>query len=90
MTTAALDGAVAQFSHRADRLERRVLAASKRQITAQLNKVAQAQSLLWPHGAPQERVVNPLPWLARYGSPLLDAMIHACDESAESLVHGGD
>ena len=90
VTAAVLDGAVSQFSHRADRLERRVLAASKRRITAQLQKVEQAQSLLWPHGVPQERVVNPLPWLARYGSPLLDAMIQACDDGAQLLVHGGD
>lgn len=86
----ALDGAVAQLAHRSERLERRVLAASKRRITDQLRKVEQAQALLWPHGGPQERVVNPLPWLARYGSPLLDAMLHACDEDAQSLVHGSD
>ncbi len=86
----ALDGAVAQLSHSSERLERRVLAASKRRITEQLRKLEQAQSLLWPHGAPQERVVNPLPWLARYGSPLLDAMLQACDEDALSLVHGID
>ena len=90
ITAAALNGAVAQFSHRADRLERRVLAASKRHITAQLKKVEQAQTFLWPQGVPQERVVNPLPWLARYGSPLLDAMLHACDEGAQSLLHGSD
>ena len=87
---AALDGAVAQFSHRADKLERRLLAAAKRTITAQLQKVSQAQALLWPQGAPQERVVNPLPWLARYGTPLLDQLQHACDENAATLVHGGD
>lgn len=87
---AALDGALAQFAHRTDRLERRVLAASKRTITHQLQRVTQAQQLLWPHGAPQERVVNPLPWLARYGTPLLEQMQLACDEDAVTLVHGGD
>ncbi|MES3033128.1 MAG: bacillithiol biosynthesis BshC [Gemmatimonadota bacterium] len=87
---AALDGAVAQFAHRTDRLERRVLAASKRAITDQLRRVTQAQSFLWPHGAPQERMVNPLPWLARYGTPLLEQMQRACDEEAVTLVHGGD
>lgn len=90
LAPAALDGAVSQFSHRADRLERRLLAASKRTIGEQLRRVAQAQSLLWPHGVPQERVVNPLPWLARYGTPLLDQMQQACDENAATLVHGGD
>jgi len=87
---AAVDGAVAQLTHRVDRLERRVLSASKRRITDQLRRVAQAQSLLWPHGSSQERVVNPLPWLARYGTPLLEQMQRACDADAMTLVHGGD
>jgi bacillithiol synthase len=86
----ALDGAIAQLTHRADRLERRLLAASKHSITDQLRRVEQAQALLWPHGSAQERVVNPLPWLARYGAPLLDQLGQACDENAASLVHGGD
>jgi len=87
---AALDGAVAQFTHRADRLERRLLAASKRTIGDQLRRVEQAQGMLWPHGSPQERVVNPLPWLARYGTPLLERLQQACDADAASLVHGDD
>jgi uncharacterized protein YllA (UPF0747 family) len=49
--------------------------------------VAQVQTMLWPQGAPQERVVNPLPWLARFGTPLLDRMVEACDEGAASLAH---
>ncbi len=90
LDAAALDGAVSQLTHRVSRLERRVLAASKRTITERLRKVAQAQALLWPQGAPQERVLNPLPWLARYGTPLLEQMQQACDADAVSLVHGGD
>jgi bacillithiol synthase len=86
---AALDGAIAQVSHRVDRLERRVLATSKQTIMAQLRRVEQAQLMLWPHGGPQERTVNPLPWLARYGTPLLDAMQQACTEYAATLVHDG-
>ena len=87
---AALDGAAAQFAHRADRFERRVLAASKRTITAQLLKVEQAQTLLWPHGAPQERVVNVIPWLARYGAALLERLQQVCAEDATAHVHGSD
>ncbi len=86
----ALDGAVAQFVHRADRLERRLLAAAKRDIGEQLRRVEQAQSTLWPLGSPQERLVNPLPWLARYGPPLLDGLRQACDENVATLVHGGE
>lgn len=88
LDAAAIDGALSQFSHRADRLERRVLAASKRRITEQLRRVEQATAVLWPHGGPQERAVNPVPWLARYGAPLMDQMLAACDEGARSLVHG--
>ena len=85
---AVVTGAVAQFSHRADRLERRVLAASKRRITEQIARVEQTQSVLWPHGGPQERTVNPLPWLARFGAPLMDQMLAAGDEGAKALVDG--
>ncbi len=85
----ALDGAIAQFVHRTDRLERRLLAAAKREIGDQLRRVEQAQATLWPHGASQERLVNPLPWLARYGPPLLDSLRQACDENAATLVHDG-
>jgi uncharacterized protein YllA (UPF0747 family) len=90
LEAAALDGAVAQLTHRVSRLERRVLAASKRRIADQLRRVMQAQALLWPQGASQDRVVNPLPWLARYGTPLLEQMQQACDADALTLVHGGD
>jgi bacillithiol synthase len=90
LTEAAVNGAAAQFAHRADRLERRLLAASKRGMVEQLRRVHEAQSLLWPQGAPQERVVNPLPWLARYGTPLLECLQQACDDHAATMVHGSD
>ncbi len=85
---AALDGAIAQFTHRTNRLERRLLAAAKRTATSELLRVEKAQSLLWPQRSPQERVVNPLPWIARHGPPLLDALHAACAEDAAALVHG--
>jgi bacillithiol synthase len=87
LSPAALDGAVAQVGHRVARLERRVLAASKRTIDDDLQRVENTQRLLWPHGGPQERAVNLLPWLARYGTPLLDRMLEACDDEAVSLVN---
>jgi uncharacterized protein YllA (UPF0747 family) len=64
-----------------------VLAASKRTIDDDLQRVENTQRLLWPHGGPQERAVNLLPWLARYGTPLLDRMLEACDDEAVSLVN---
>lgn len=89
VTPEALGGAVAQFSHRADRLERRVLASSKRTIAELLLRLDKAQQQLWPQNSPQERLVNPLPWLARYGPPLLDRMHQACAEDAAALLNGG-
>jgi bacillithiol synthase len=83
----ALDGAVAQIGHRVERLERRMLAASKRTIHDHLQRLARAQALLWPHGGPQERTINPIPWLARFGTPLLDRMQSACAEGAAAQVH---
>jgi bacillithiol synthase len=87
MTRSALDGVIAQLTHRADRLERRVLAATKQSIGAQLAEVQRAQHLLWPRGVAQERVVNPLPWLARFGAPLMDALQRACADGMADVLH---
>lgn len=83
-----IDGAVAQLAHRIDRLERRLLAASKRALDGELAAVAAARQQLWPDGAPQERAVGWLPWLARHGPPFVHALRTCCDEAMRPLVHG--
>jgi bacillithiol biosynthesis cysteine-adding enzyme BshC len=83
-----IDGAVAQLAHRIDRLERRLLAASKRAMDGDLAAVVAARQQLWPDGAPQERAVNWLPWLVRHGPPFVQALRAACDEAMRPLVHG--
>ena len=74
----AVQGASGAMLHRAERLERRLLAAVKRRETAMMSGVATVRAALRPRGERQERVLNPIPMLARNGLPLLDAM---CDEA---------
>jgi bacillithiol biosynthesis cysteine-adding enzyme BshC len=67
---------------RIERAERRYAAAIKRQESELMRDVATARGALYPGGARQERVLSFIPFLARYGAPLLemlraDALRHA-------------
>lgn len=55
-----------------DELERKVVQALKRENEIALAQLEKAQLHLFPRGKPQERVVNPFYFLARYGSAFLD------------------
>ncbi|MDB4874140.1 MAG: hypothetical protein JWM41_586 [Gemmatimonadetes bacterium] len=83
-----LDGVQRSIEHRIERLERRVLAGVKRRETELMRKIATARGALYPHGAPQERKLAYVPFLARYGPELLDAMVAAAQSHARSLVAG--
>lgn len=72
----------------ADRLERRILAAVKRRETESMYALATARGSLWPLGTRQERALNFIPLLARYGPSLLDSMRSAAAEHARRLVGG--
>jgi uncharacterized protein YllA (UPF0747 family) len=84
-----VDGARAQLGHRVDRLERRLVAAEKRRDAAVARDVATVSAALRPKGAPQERVLNAVPMLARHGPALLDAMLAAARTHAEAVVARG-
>jgi len=84
----AVQGAAGAMLHRADRLERRLLAGVKRRETALMTDVATLRASLRPRGARQERVLNPIPILARQGMALLQDMIAAARPHAEQLVEG--
>jgi bacillithiol synthase len=86
LPTPAIDATMRQLLWRVDRLERRVLASTKRVQDGLMRDVAAARSQLWPHGGPQERAINPLPWLARFGPPLMDDMIAAVRPAMHDLV----
>jgi bacillithiol biosynthesis cysteine-adding enzyme BshC len=83
-----LTGARNSIGHRLDRLERRVVAASKRKHGQLVRDVETARASLYPLGRPQERMLNLMPLLARHGELLLEAMLEAAREHAASLVEG--
>ena len=72
----------AGVEHRLDRLERRYAAAIKQAGSADLRDVATLRATLYPNGAPQERVLSFIPFLARYG----DALVNATREQARLHV----
>jgi bacillithiol synthase len=82
----AVVGAARSLQHRMNRLERRLVAASKRSETARMRDIATLRAALAPRGARQERVLNLMPLLARHGSELLSDMCRAAKPHAESLV----
>jgi uncharacterized protein YllA (UPF0747 family) len=83
-----VDGAAGALSHRVDRLERRYVAALKRRDDETSRALGVARSALYPGGVRQERVLNPLPMIARHGPALLDAMLEAAREHAQTVVDG--
>jgi bacillithiol biosynthesis cysteine-adding enzyme BshC len=58
-----------------DDLERKVLQAVKRENETALAQLEKAQLHLFPGGIPQERVVNPFYYLARYGGAFLEELV---------------
>jgi uncharacterized protein YllA (UPF0747 family) len=59
------------------RAERKVLGHVKRRETAAIGRLQRLRDELRPGGAPQERVLNVLPFLARHGLGLVDEIAGA-------------
>ena len=70
-----LQGLHRNVSHRIERLERRLAASVKRRGNDALRDAAIARGALFPFGKPQERALNIIPLLARYGDDLLDSVM---------------
>ena len=83
---AAVEGARRGLLHRLDRLERRYLAAAKRREAAIMADVATARGALFPNGKRQERALNLVPLLARYGPSLVDGVRERAAEHAVALL----
>ncbi len=47
--------------------------------------MATARGALYPHGEPQERALNAIPLIARYGDELFDGIIAKAREHAATL-----
>jgi bacillithiol biosynthesis cysteine-adding enzyme BshC len=85
---AVLTGARRDLERRTARLERRLVAAAKREQTEAMRDVATLRAALAPAGKPQERVLNLLPILARHGPAMLRSVRVAAADHAAGLVHG--
>lgn len=70
-----LQGLQRNVSHRIERLERRLAASVKRRGNDALRDAAIARGALFPGGKPQERALNMVPLLARYGDDLIDSVM---------------
>lgn len=59
-------------------LEKRMIAHLKKRDAVATRQIAKARSHLFPLGRPQERVLNVVPFLIRYGRDFLDQAREAC------------
>lgn len=59
-------------------LEKRLVAHLKSHNETLTNQIGKARNNLFPMGKPQERVLNIMPYLIRYGPPLIDELFDAC------------
>lgn len=80
------EGHARRASWLAERLERRILAAVKRRETDAMFALGSARASLYPFGVRQERALNFIPLLARYGPALLDDMQAAAAVHARQLI----
>lgn len=69
-----------------EHLERRLRGAVKRREEDAMRAIATARGSVAPFGERQERVLNFLPFQARHGSALVDAMLVASAEHARKLI----
>jgi bacillithiol biosynthesis cysteine-adding enzyme BshC len=61
--------------------ERKIDQAVKRQSETTLQQLEKARVHLYPDGVPQERITNPVYFLARYGTPLLAELLELCTKA---------
>lgn len=77
-----------QLEHRIGRLERRYRAAVARREQGLMREVAVLRGTLHPGGQRQERALNLIPLLARFGSDTLREMAAVAREHARTLLYG--
>lgn len=65
--------------------EKKIVQAVKRESEIALQQIEKAQLHLWPEGKPQERVLNPLYYLARYGDAFVESVSGAFAAALPSL-----
>lgn len=66
-----------------DEVEKKIVQAVKRQDEIALEQLEKAQTHFFPRGKPQERVLNVLYYLVRYGEDFLPAVAERCSVDRE-------
>ncbi|MFL5640639.1 MAG: bacillithiol biosynthesis cysteine-adding enzyme BshC [Gemmatimonadaceae bacterium] len=87
---AVTEGLRANLMRRLDRFERRLIVAAKKQNADVMHEIGTARGSLYPFGKRQERSLNFVPLLARYGSGLSDAMLAQARVHAIGLLTGNN
>ncbi|GAC1691768.1 MAG: hypothetical protein NVS9B3_10340 [Gemmatimonadaceae bacterium] len=82
----SIERARAAAAYQFMRLERRLVARVKRDDQALVRDLATARASLYPWGKRQERVLNFIPLLARYGDRLRDDVLAATRTHAEGTL----
>ena len=85
---AVTEGLRANLTRRLDRFERRLIAAAKKLHADIMQEIGTARGSLYPLGKPQERGLNFVQLLARYGPRLRDDMLSGARHHAEQLLGG--
>jgi uncharacterized protein YllA (UPF0747 family) len=86
VSPAVTAGLRANLVRRLDRFERRLIAAAKKEHADIMQEIATVRGSLYPLGKPQERALNFVPLLARYGLALRDEMLAEAREHAKQVV----
>jgi bacillithiol biosynthesis cysteine-adding enzyme BshC len=71
-----------------DAAEKKIASHLKKKNEVELEQVRKASVNLYPEGSPQERILNPLPFLARYGTELLLELLAALEPPIHSPAAG--
>jgi bacillithiol biosynthesis cysteine-adding enzyme BshC len=83
---ASIQGLRRSLLHRLERLDRRYVAAVKRREQELMRDLGTLRAALYPNGVRQERALNVVPLLARYGPPLLADMVTHAESYAARLT----
>jgi bacillithiol synthase len=89
ITPAVTGGLHANLLRRLDRFERRLVAAAKKEHSDLMRDIGTARGSLYPVGKPQERALNFIPFLARYGPPMQADMLAEAGKHAARFVGSG-
>jgi uncharacterized protein YllA (UPF0747 family) len=89
VSAAVTGGLRANMMRRLDRFERRLLAAAKRQHADTMEEIGTARGSLYPIGSPQERTLNFVPFLSRYGPGMRNDMLAEARRHATAIAGSG-